>query len=209
MKIYARNPQPQGSPHLALRCPECRQRGTFESVSVVDVAHSQVGGATRFTGQRRCPNPECRFLVFVMHDGSRILESYPPELLDFDSKDIPQAISQALGEAITCHAHRCYTAAAIMVRKTLEELCNDRGATGANLRDRIKSLGSAIIIPPELLVALDDLRLLGNDAAHIESQIYKQVGKEEVEIAIEFTKEVLKAVYQFSGLLQRLQSLKK
>jgi hypothetical protein len=144
-----------------------------------------------------------------MHDGSRILESYPPELLDFDSKDIPQAISQALGEAITCHAHRCYTAAAIMVRKTLEELCNDRGATGANLRDRIKSLGSAIIIPPELLVALDDLRLLGNDAAHIESQIYKQVGKEEVEIAIEFTKEVLKAVYQFSGLLQRLQSLKK
>jgi hypothetical protein len=30
--------------------------------------------------------------------------------------------------------------------------------------------------------------LLGDDAAHIESQQYDQVGKEEVEVEIEFTK---------------------
>jgi hypothetical protein len=39
---------------------------------------------------------------------------------------------------------------------------------------------------------LDDLRLLGNDAAHIESKEFDAIGQEEVEIGIEFTKEVLK-----------------
>jgi len=50
--------------------------------------------------------------------------------------------------------------------------------------------------------------LLGNDAAHIESQEYTKVGKEEVEIGIELAKEVLKAVYQYAALLGRLRALK-
>jgi hypothetical protein len=50
---------------------------------------------------------------------------------------------------------------------------------------------------------------LGNDAAHIESQEYDKVGQEEVEIGLELAKEVLKAVYQYSALLNRLRALKK
>ncbi len=96
-----------------------------------------------------------------------------------------------------------------MVRKTLEELCTDRQATGKSLKDRIKELGKKVVLPQELLDGVDDLRLLGNDAAHIESQEFNQVGREEVEIGIEFTKEVLKATYQYSALLSRLRSLKK
>jgi hypothetical protein len=96
-----------------------------------------------------------------------------------------------------------------MVRKTLEELCNDRGATGSNLKERLISLGKKVVLPIELLDGLDDLRLLGNDAAHIESQEFNKVGREEVEIGIEFAKEVLKAVYQYSALLGRLRGLKK
>jgi hypothetical protein len=63
--------------------------------------------------------------------------------------------------------------------------------------------------PQELLDGLGDLRLLGNDAAHIESQEFNTVGKEEVEIGIQFTKEVLKAVFQYSDLLGKLRSLKR
>lgn len=96
-----------------------------------------------------------------------------------------------------------------MVRKTLEELCIDRGALGANLKQRIASLREKVVLPQELLDGTDDLRLLGNDAAHIESQTFSQIGEEEVEISIEFTKEVLKAVFQYSALLTRLRNLKK
>jgi hypothetical protein len=64
-------------------------------------------------------------------------------------------------------------------------------------------------LPKELLDGLDDLRLLGNDAAHFESHAYDNVGKEEIETGIEFTREVLKAEYQYKALLQRLHKLKK
>jgi hypothetical protein len=77
------------------------------------------------------------------------------------------------------------------------------------LKERIKQLGTKVILPQELLEGLDDLRLLGNDAAHIESQEYDKVGQEEVEVGIELAKEVLKAVYQYSALLSRLRALKK
>ncbi|MGH9014400.1 MAG: hypothetical protein ACRDZ1_10760 [Acidimicrobiia bacterium] len=55
---------------------------------------------------------------------------------------------------------------------------------------------------------MDSLRLLGNDAAHGESQVFDGVGKDEVETAIEFAKEVLKAVYQLQGLVKKLEALK-
>ena len=64
------------------------------------------------------------------------------------------------------------------------------------------------MIPQELLDGLDDLRILGNDAAHVEAKVYKQIGKEELDVAIEFAKEVLKAVYQYTSLLGRLKALK-
>jgi hypothetical protein len=135
--------------------------------------------------------------------------SYPPERIDFDSTSIPPQITDSLIEAITCHASQCFIAAAIMIRKTQETLCEAQQATGSNLKDRIKSLSSKVVLPPDLLRGLDDLRLLGNHAAHSESQAYSKVSQEEVEIALEFTKEVLKAIYQYSALLARLCSLKK
>ncbi|MFI5089181.1 MAG: DUF4145 domain-containing protein [Terriglobales bacterium] len=141
--------------------------------------------------------------------GGKLLVSYPPERLDFDSTDVPDSVRAAFEEAIACHSQQCFVASAMMVRKTLEELCRDKGAQGDNLKQRIQALGDAVVLPRELLQGADDLRLLGNDAAHIESRQYEKVGTEEVELAIEFAKELLKAVYQYSSLLDKLRALKK
>jgi len=130
-------------------------------------------------------------------------------MIDFDSTGLPPGVLGALREAVTCHANGAFFASAIMVRKTLEELCRDRKAEGGNLYERIKALRDSVILPNQLLDGLDDLRMLGNDAAHGESRTYENVGQEEVEIALEFTREVLKAVYQLEHLLQRLRSHKK
>jgi hypothetical protein len=158
---------------------------------------------------RRCPDPNCYALLFFTTKPGEKDELYPPETIDFDATSLPLPIQKALEEAIKCHAQRCFVASAIMVRKTLEELCADRNATGANLKERIADLGSKVILPKELLDGLDALRLLGNDAAHLENKVYDQIGAEEVEISIEFTKEVLKAVYQYSVLLSKLNARKK
>jgi len=196
---------------VSARCPACKRQGTFDSLMNANIWDLNIQNLSppAVAGLRRCPNPECQALLFFVHQSGKIVVSFPPELLDFDAVNLPAAVLLAFEEAITCHANRCFIAAAIMVRKTLEELCLDRGAAGNNLKERIRSLGGRVVLPKELLDGLDDLRLLGNDAAHIESQQFNKVGQEEVEIGIEFAKEVLKAVYQYSDLLTRLRALKK
>jgi hypothetical protein len=49
---------------------------------------------------------------------------------------------------------------------------------------------------------------MGNDAVHVKSREYEAVGKDEIELAVEFTKELLKAVYQLGGLVDRFNQLK-
>jgi hypothetical protein len=205
ISCQAQNP----STVVKLRCPICRQRGTFEQLNVHDGLVTSSNNENVFVGIRRCPDPGCYALVFFVTKGGQLIEAHPAETIDFDATNIPIAIQSAFEEAIKCHAQSCFVASAIMVRKTLEELCRDRGAAGGNLKERIKALGTKIVLPQELLDGLDDLRLLGNDAAHIESQEYGKVGKEEVEIGIEFAKEVLKAVFQYTALLGKLRALKK
>jgi hypothetical protein len=194
-------------PPVNLRCPECGQNGSFAAIA--QLAH--IAPPNVVAGMHRCPNEDCRILVFIVIDfmTRQVVATFPPEVIDFDATNIPTEVREALEEAITCHAQDCFVAAAIMVRKTLEELCRERGAVGGNLRERIQDLGSKVVLPTELLDGLDDLRLLGNDAAHIESRVFNDIGREEVEVGIEFSKEVLKAVYQYSDLLTRLRALKK
>jgi hypothetical protein len=201
--------QAQGpSTVVKLRCPACRQMGTFEQLAA-NVNDAALLNDGFIIGVRRCPDPSCFALVFFISKGGQIVDSYPAQTIDFDATNVPVPVRSAFEEAIKCHAQRCFVASAIMVRKSLEELCKDRSAAGGNLKERIKALGTKVVLPVELLEGLDDLRLLGNDAAHIESREYESVGQEEVEVGIEFTKEVLKAVYQYSALLAKLRALKK
>lgn len=196
-------------PDLRMHCPSCHH--LVRLLATVDADALLLGDdeVQVSAGIRLCPNSECCQLLFVAYDDNEIVVSYPPERIDFDATNLPDRILTTLEEAISCHAVKCYTAAGIMVRKTLEELCEDRQAEGPTLQKRIVALKDKVVIPDELLDGLDDLRLLGNDAAHIEAKTYQQVGREEVEISLEFTKEILKAVYQYSDLLSRLRSLRK
>lgn len=195
------------TPVISMRCPACRQLGVWEAI-MRDLLLKD-GATFVWAGHRRCPNPSCRTHSFVVHSSGTVIISYPAEMIDFDHSKIPVAITNAFEEAIACHSAQCFIASAIMVRKTLEELCRDRGAKGGNLKEKIKDLSSKVVLPNELLAGLDDIRLLGNDAAHVESQEYNNVGQQELDVAIEFTKEVLKAVFQYGSLLEKLRALKK
>lgn len=204
------NPTP-----VKLRCPLCHERGVFHGIGIEDAQWSQETvhegrqvAMNFYAGVRRCPSPSCHTVIFVLLKGTELLRSYPPEVIDFDSTNIPARIETTLSEALKCHAHECYKAAAIMVRRLLEEICADREVKGSTLKARIGALGTKVVIPKELLDAADELRLLGNDAAHIEAKAYDDVGKDEVEATIELAKEILKAVYQYEALLTKLRGLR-
>jgi hypothetical protein len=148
--------------------------------------------------------------VFVIVDRQSVLvRAFPPSTIDFDTSKIPDKLCLAFQEALACHAIGAYVASAMLVRKSLECLCDDRGAQGKDLHARLGALRAKVTLPELLFEAMGALKLLGNDAAHVDARTYDEIGQEEVEAAIDLTKEILKAVYQYESLLTRLTALKK
>ncbi|GGG12809.1 DUF4145 domain-containing protein [Pontibacter amylolyticus] len=214
MKISLSQIKNDRTTNIATRCPHCGHFGTFTPVAGSDVRtyhneHNRGEVTTNFLGIRRCPNERCHgHLFFIAGNNRDVLLTSPSETIPFDKENIPEKVLNAFEEAIKCHSNSCFIASAIMIRKTLEEICIDRGATGKNLYLKLQDLGGKILIPQELLAGMNELRLLGNDAAHIEAQTFSDIGKEEIEVSLEFAKEILKAVYQYDNLLKRLKKLK-
>jgi hypothetical protein len=196
-------------PIVSLRCPHCGHAGSFQGVANSNDVQWTSQGAHQTAGIRQCPNPECQSLVFVVTRAGKVAASYPPQVIDFDSTNLPTPILATLEEAIKSHGAGCFKASALMVRRLLEELCEDKGTTGNDLKARLAALGKTVVIPQELLTAADELRILGNDAAHVEAKAYDEIGSNEATVAIKLAKELLKAVYQYSSLLSELRALKK
>ena len=204
----------QHMPEMSIKCPYCRNVGIFFPYhGTADLQWARVLGSVvksnNSIGIRLCPNQSCGGYVFALRQGDALKQTFPPQLIDFETANLPAPILASLTEAVQCHGAGCYRAAAIMVRRVLEELCEDRGAKAPTLAKRIELLRSSATLSNELLEAATELRILGNDAAHLESRSYDGIDKEEIDLAIELAKELLKAVYQQADLVKKLIARKK
>jgi Domain of unknown function (DUF4145) len=81
--------------------------------------------------------------------------------------------------------------AGIGIRAIVEAVCNDRGATGKNLEERIDSLATMKIVTEDGAKILHSLRFMGNSAAH-EVKAHKI---EELDIAFGVVEYLLQGVY--------------
>jgi hypothetical protein len=138
MKITLTSTGVDKTTNVATRCPHCGHFGTFVQVGVNDVYNftKTPQGVTihNFLGVRKCPNEKCKGHLFFISDNNRnIVLTAPTETIPFDKENIPDKVLNAFEEAIKCHSNSCFIASAIMIRKTLEEICIDRGAIGTNL----------------------------------------------------------------------------
>lgn len=198
---------------VVFRCPHCDSIGTFHGQNpaiayqcAIDI-NGQKYGFNLVLGPRLCPSPNCSKPVFVVEQSGRVAYSAPPVTIDFDTGNVPAKISESMKEAIVCLAVGCFRASALLIRRTLEEICEDKNARGDNLKKRIESLSSNIVVPSALIKAMDQLRILGNDAAHVEAKTYDVIGKNEIEIGIILCKELIKATYQLDDLVAQLTNL--
>lgn len=204
------------NPHPSLtvnfRCPHCLNNGAFQAVSQGYQYFKRVGDNSGKKLQaviRLCPNQSCKGIVFTLGEmnGEKLIV-LPPELIDFDADHLPHRLLETLKEAIACQSVGAYRAAAMMVRRLLEEICDDSDAYGNNLYARLEALKEKITLPNELFDAMGELKALGNDAAHVEAKNYSQIGQGEAADSIELAKEILKARYQLKGLVERLRARK-
>jgi hypothetical protein len=80
-------------------------------------------------------------------------------------KDIPESVRRCYYEAVRVKK-TSPTAFALLIRRALEALCDDRKAVGGSLEKRLKDLASKDEIPSALTETVDVLRRLGNVSAH-------------------------------------------
>ena len=78
---------------------------------------------------------------------------------------VPKNIAEVYEEAFRIKAI-APNAFAVQIRRALEAICEDRGATKGNLQSRLSQLTEKGDIPPVLSEVSDVLRLLGNIGAH-------------------------------------------
>lgn len=107
---------------------------------------------------------------------------------------VPKAIKNAFAEASNCHSSGSHTACAIMCRKTLEGVCENYAVEGRSLMDRLKGLKDKGVIDGKLYEWSDELRIVGNEAAH---DVNVEVSEADANDMLVFTKALLEYVYTF------------
>lgn len=115
------------------------------------------------------------------------------------SPTIPDAPRKAHEEARACYRAGQYTASALMVRRTLEAVCADKGATGRDLQKKLDSLKTTGVIEGRLTEWSHDLRALGNEAAH-DTSVF--ISSDDARDALDLSEALLSYVYVFSQKYQ-------
>jgi hypothetical protein len=82
------------------------------------------------------------------------------------TESIPKSASRAYAAAARSYQVGLYEPCVIMCRKCIEALCHELGTTKGNLKQRLEILQKSGHIDQKLMAWADELRLIGNDAAH-------------------------------------------
>ena len=129
-----------------------------------------------------------------------------PEM-PFLSSDVPRKIATSYAEACRIKAISP-NAFAVLIRRTLEILCNERGLTKGTFAKRLKILSDKGELPPVLSQTTDLLRLIGNIGAH---GFEETVHPLEVRAIDDFFKAIVEYLYiapkRIADFQKRLQAL--
>jgi len=80
-------------------------------------------------------------------------------------RNLKPELSLLYGEVVTCFNSDCLLLCTIGLRALIEAVCKDKGVAGRDLKDRISGL-IKFLPSLNLIEALHDFRLAGNDAVH-------------------------------------------
>lgn len=189
------------------QCPACSRPILGESIFVEKEKFGELpevfkcdlhffGGIAGHVG-----DPADPILFEEFSDDNKIL--YPQEKTIESQWMLPYKVSLAYSSALKVQKIDA-GAFAIMVGRTLEEICRYEKAKGKVLADKIKSLADSGRIPQVLAAMLMQLRLLRNLAAHTSEDNYV-VTEEDVPIIREFIDAVLEYLYIAQAKITHLQ----
>jgi hypothetical protein len=122
--------------------------------------------------------------------GQEIL--YPKEKRLILDENIPKGIKRIYSQALGSYSCGLYEPCVIMCRKTLEAICVEFEIKKGDLKSRLLLLEKNGIIDQKLLSWSDELRMIGNDAAHDMNIVIEKVDAQD---AIEFLDAIMLYVF--------------
>lgn len=144
--------------------------------------------------------------MIFMNKNGEIEQELSEEILyptnTFSSKYLPKDIKDAYESALKTR-HIDTAICLISLRKTLELVCNDKGANGNNLYIKIEDLSDKEILPKELKNASKITRHFGNIGAH-ETNI--KISKQELNKLIELVEYILEYLYILPNKIKELEN---
>lgn len=117
--------------------------------------------------------------------------------------DIPTLIRRPHQAATSCFETANYEPCVIMCRKTLEAVCQILGETRGKLQERLRHLRDAGVVEERLCNWADELRIVGNDAAH---DLLLSISKEDARDCLDFVNMILMYVFTLDKKFQEFKN---
>jgi hypothetical protein len=184
---------------MLLECPKCHITIETQEIGSYTIEHDGHVGSQRFT-LLKCPNCLDPLLAEerLEYDYGIIGWGIPQRIYPSDefhiNPIIPEHLRKSLKESIQCLRANSYTATVIMCRRTIEGFCKIKGVNGSNLAKSIEKLKGKEIINSQLYEWANELRLIGNEAAHNIETIFSA---QDARDSLEFTIAILDFTYSF------------
>jgi len=115
--------------------------------------------------------------------------------------DVPAKVARVFGEACQALHARCLSSTAVMGRRTVEAVTEDKGSSTGTLKQRIDDMGKRGVLQPSLVDWATQVRLIGNAGAHFDP--IEEVTEGDAQALIRFTREFLKYLYELPAELGR------
>jgi hypothetical protein len=112
------------------------------------------------------------------------------------SKAIPESLRLEHTESRTCFKNGAYTAAVVMVRRTIEAVCSENGINARTLLKSLELMKEKHLIDDRLAEWAQELRVLGNEGAHFTG---KRVSRADAHDALALAEAILDYLYVFSA----------
>lgn len=106
----------------------------------------------------------------------------------------PEVLAKRFAEADTCFRSGAFNAAAVMCRRTMEQVCSELGASGRTLHENLARLEQQGHLDRTLLEWAQSLRALGNVGAHAGTE---DVEAQDARDALEFARAVIDYVFAY------------
>lgn len=116
---------------------------------------------------------------------------------------LPESVSQPYCEASQAYRVQLYDSCAVMCRKCVEAVCHEYGETKGVLAERLTRLMNKGVIDKAIFDWANELRLVGNVAAHIEPT--DRITQPDAEDALEFVRMMLLYIFELHVRFQTFQ----